>query len=50
MTDKEIIKALEYCTTDGYCMTCPYNNCTDKQNKLVHCEGCHEKCKFDKFK
>lgn len=24
--------------------------CTDKQNKLVHCEGCHEKCKFDKFK
>ena len=19
-------------------------------NKFVHCEGCHEKCKFDKFK
>lgn len=25
------------------------NFCTDKQNKLVHCENCHEECKFDKF-
>lgn len=23
--------------------------CTDKQNNLVHCENCHEECKFDKF-
>lgn len=30
MTDKEIMQALEYCTTNGYCMNCPYNNCTNK--------------------
>ena len=36
MTDKEIIKVLEHCTTDGYCITCPYNNCTDKDiNELT---------------
>ena len=36
MTDKEIINALEYCTTDGYCITCPYNKCTDKEiNELA---------------
>lgn len=25
------------------------NFCTDKENKFVHCENCHEECKFDKF-
>ena len=36
MTDKEIIKVLKHCTTDGYCITCPYNNCTDKDiNELA---------------
>lgn len=23
------------------------NFCTDKQNKLVHCENCHEECEVD---
>ena len=25
----------------------PTNYCTDKQNKLRHCEDCHEECEAD---
>ena len=37
----------DYCSNCGAKMDLKEkpNYCTDKQNKLVHCEGCHEKCK-----